>query len=227
MKRALATIAILCGILGSQSASATNCVAYVKAVTGFSIMGDAWQWWGNARDVYERGYRPAPGAVMVFARTGHMHVGHVAVVRSVVNSREILIDQANWHHGRVDKNVSVRDLSASNDWSSVEVEWTKGTYGGNFPIHGFVYAPGTPLPSEPFHERQAPARVIEAAAHPSSAHVVLAGGRGQVPTIHAASTTQPAKAPAAKHGAVKTAIYRGGKAPAAIPAHPRSVESRF
>ena len=184
MKHALAAVAVLSAmVLGAQPASAINCVAYVKAVTGFSLMGDAWQWWGAAEHVYERGYAPAPGAVMVFSRTARMHVGHVALVSRIVSNREILIDQANWHHGLVDRGVSVHDLSLANDWSSVEVEWTKGVYGGPFPITGFVYAPGTPRQADRPH-------LVEAAYRVPQGHVVMAGGRSLAeqarPALHLA-----------------------------------------
>ena len=197
MKHALAFIFLLSATLsGAAQAGANNCVAYVKAVTGFSLMGDAWQWWGAAQNVYDRGYTPAPGAVMVFSRSGRMHVGHVAVVREVLSSREILIDHANWHHGRVDRGVSIHDLSLNNDWSSVEVEWTKGVYGGPFPITGFVYAPGT-LSAEarrPLIERAQP-QLVMASARMNTGKLILAGGRNAM----------------AQHGAIREA---GLKAPA-------------
>lgn len=198
MKQAIAALALFSAAFMSSPASATNCVAYVKTVTGFSLMGDAWQWWGAANHVYERGYVPAPGAVMVFSRTGHMHVGHVAVVRQILGPREILIDQANWHHGRVDRGVSIHDLSPANDWSSVEVEWTKGVYGGPFPITGFVYAPGA-VPAEargPLVERNQP-RLIEATAYGQHAHLVLASNRA-LPGQHVSFQTA-SLAPAAAH----------------------------
>jgi len=200
LKHALALIFLLSATLsGAAQAGANNCVAYVKAVTGFSLMGDAWQWWGAAQNVYERGYVPAPGAVMVFSRSGRMHVGHVAVVREIVGPREILIDQANWHHGRVDRGVSIHDLSLNNDWSSVEVEWSKGVYGGPFPITGFVYAPGTPLSAEarrPLIERAQPQLVMASARSMNKGKLILAGGRNamaQHGSIREAGLTAPAK----------------------------------
>ena len=167
----------------------------MKSVTGFSLYGDAWQWWGAAANVYERGFAPAPGAVMVFGRTGRMRVGHVAVVRRVLGPREILIDHANWHHGRIDRSVSIRDLSPDNDWSSVEVEWTKGTYGGPFPITGFVYAPGTPLPGDAGDLTPTPEpRLVEAANEIPHGTVVMAGGRTMLQ----------------HHVAVQSAIHQAG-----------------
>ncbi|HTH99024.1 MAG TPA: CHAP domain-containing protein [Stellaceae bacterium] len=126
---------------------AMNCVAYVRSVTGFDLSGNAYQWWNSAAGVYERGHRPEPGSVMVFARTRGMRDGHVAVVRSVRGSREILIDQANWvqgpHGGAITKAVSVIDVSPDNDWTQVRVEWLRsGSYGRVNPVDGFIYADG-------------------------------------------------------------------------------------
>jgi surface antigen len=226
---------LLGALSGATPAAAMNCVAYVKAVTGFNLFGDAWQWWGAATNLYERGYNPAPGAVMVFSRTGRMHVGHVAVVRQVLGPREIRIDQANWHHGRIDHDVGIHDLSPNNDWSSVEVEWSRGVYGGPFPITGFVYAPGTPLPEHHYYERERAPRLVEASGRVARGHVVLAGGLTQsrhALTTHAASHPAVTHAvAAASHPAVlqskkpaqaprsKPVVYRGGAAkPAAAPA---------
>jgi surface antigen len=146
MKQFIGGLAVLLGVVcTSTSAYAINCVAYVLSVTDFHLMGDAWAWWDAAEHVYGRGYVPAEGAVMVFSRTPRMHVGHVAVVRRIVGPREIIIDQANWHHGRVDHGVSVIDTSDANDWSQVKVEWTPGFHGGPFPITGFIYPSDSPL----------------------------------------------------------------------------------
>jgi surface antigen len=205
MKQALAAMAVLTSlVVGPTPAKATNCVAYVKSVTGLDIYGDAWQWWGGASARYERGFAPAPGAVMVFSRTGRMHVGHVAVVRQIVGSREILIDHANWHHGRVDRGVSIHDLSPNNDWSSVEVEWSKGVYGGPFPITGFVYAPGTPPAAPIFRERQEP-HLVEASNEMRHGSVVLAGGRtmlrqhGEVKSANRPAPTATVQHAASRH----------------------------
>jgi surface antigen len=129
----------------SVPAFAGSCVAYARHATGFELTGDAWQWWDLARGVYPRGYMPARGAVIVFDQTGAMPFGHLAVVRSIRGPREILIDQANWQtrrrKGAVEKAVSVVDVSPTNDWSEVRVEWTQtATYGRVNPIRGFIYA---------------------------------------------------------------------------------------
>jgi surface antigen len=146
-KTALATVAALCLLAQSTPSEAMNCVAYVRSVTGFDLSGNAWQWWNAADGVYARGHRPQPGAVMVFSRTRDMDDGHVAVVRSVRSSREIMIDQANWVRGSrgglVTRDVSVIDVSENNDWSEVRVEWARtGNYGRLNPVQGFIYPDG-------------------------------------------------------------------------------------
>jgi surface antigen len=176
MKQFFGGVAVMCAVLCnpvSANASASNCVSYVKSVTNFNIMGDAWQWWAAADHVYGRGYSPASGAVMVFSRTGRMHVGHVAVVREQRGPREIIIDQANWHHGRVDRGVSVIDTSESNDWSQVKVEWTPGYYGGPFPITGFIYPSDSPMAgAHPDYDRARDSRpaLVEASYSPRTTH---------------------------------------------------------
>jgi len=125
-------------------ASAMDCVAYARATTGFALIGDAWRWWDAAAGSYARGRRPQPGAVMVFAQTNAMRLGHVAVVRAVRGPREILIDQANWEtgsrRGEIEVAVSVIDVSRHNDWSDVRVEWQRTqSYGRVNPVRGFIY----------------------------------------------------------------------------------------
>ena len=75
--------------------SGGNCVAYAREVSGISLDGNAGAWWSQAEGRYGRGQTPAVGAVLVFKPSGHMPVGHVAVVSQVVKPREILVDQAN------------------------------------------------------------------------------------------------------------------------------------
>ena len=73
-----------------------SCVPYARSVSGIELKGNAANWWAAAAGVYERGSQPEPGSVMNFRATGHMRLGHVAVVERVVNSREVEIDHANW-----------------------------------------------------------------------------------------------------------------------------------
>jgi hypothetical protein len=84
--------------------------------------------------------------VLVINRTARMRDGHVAVVTRMVNSREILVDHANWAsgaaRGRIATDQRVVDVSAGNDWSLVRVWYPRIDALGNtaFPVRGFVHA---------------------------------------------------------------------------------------
>lgn len=120
-----------------------QCVPYARGVSGIDIRGDAWTWWEGADGRYNRGKKPRPGAVLVFARTSRLPLGHVAVVRQTANSREILVTHANWGstratRGRVADDVRVIDVSPGNDWSEVRV-WNGNGFGKVYPAYGFIY----------------------------------------------------------------------------------------
>ena len=121
--------------------SGFSCVPYARSVTGMAVSGNAWQWWTSAAGTYERGFRPEPGAVLNFRSTGHMRLGHVAVVSRVINTREIEIDHANWAGGGVSRGVAVMDVSEANDWSAVRVSLghNSSTFGSVYPTYGFIY----------------------------------------------------------------------------------------
>lgn len=121
-----------------------SCVPFARADSGIIVAGNAWEWWQNAAGVYARGSMPEPGSVLTFRANGRMHLGHVAVVSSVINAREIEIDHANWWrpgmHGGVARNVPVVDVSEANDWSAVRVGLGQsGDYGSVYPTYGFIY----------------------------------------------------------------------------------------
>jgi surface antigen len=102
-----------------------SCVPYARAASGIRLSGDAWQWWDAAGGRYARGSAPRPGSVLVIARTARLPQGHLAVVRRVVNSREVLVDHANWAsgaaRGRIALDQLVVDVSPRNDWTMVRV----------------------------------------------------------------------------------------------------------
>jgi CHAP domain len=135
-----------------------SCVPYARQRSGISIQGNAWQWWGNAAGRYARGQTPAYGAVLAFRSIPRMPLGHVAVVSRVINSREILVDQANWMPaGQISLGVPVVDVSPENDWTEVRVGIGGGHFGTEYPTYGFIYrtqpgevptlvANGLPLP---------------------------------------------------------------------------------
>jgi hypothetical protein len=123
-----------------------SCVPYVRARTGLPIRGDAWQWWDAAAGRYRRDQRPRSGAVLVLMRTSRMPQGHVALVTRLVSEREIRVDHANWasgaEKGREARDQPVKDVSAGNDWSLVQVWYPPvRDYGrSTWPAYGFIHA---------------------------------------------------------------------------------------
>ncbi len=124
----------------SVSYENVSCVPYARLVSGINLRGDAYTWWGGAAGIYQRGLAPAPGAVLVLAQTGRLRSGHVAVVRQVVSSREILVDHANWIPGQVINGQHVYDVSPGNDWTMPRFyNLEAGVYGSIYPAYGFIY----------------------------------------------------------------------------------------
>ncbi|MDP9095864.1 MAG: CHAP domain-containing protein [Pseudomonadota bacterium] len=137
--------------------SALQCVPFARENSGIELSGNAGTWWDNASGLYERGARPEVGSVLNFRATGHMRMGHVAVVTNVISSRHIEIDHANWGApGRISRNIDVVDVSPANDWTQVRVALSQAEdYGSTYPTFGFIYdrpdhgtmvANNTPLP---------------------------------------------------------------------------------
>jgi hypothetical protein len=130
-------------LMSSGPSSAANCALYARAETGVALYGAAGHWWDQAEGRYARGQTPAPGAIIVFKRTGHMPSGHVAIVSKIVSANEILVDHANWTHGAVSRGMSVIDTSPNHDWTQVAVmDPHSGKHGRDNPTFGFIY-PGT------------------------------------------------------------------------------------
>jgi surface antigen len=137
-----------------------QCVPFARAASGIQIYGDAWTWWGQAAGKYQRGSEPRIGAVIVFAKTARLPLGHVGVISRIVDKRVALITQANWsvidgERGHAEQDVTLFDVSKDNDWSEVRV-WYKGMDGlgsSTYPIYGFIY--GTPAADAPDTVRKA------------------------------------------------------------------------
>ncbi|HKQ10125.1 MAG TPA: CHAP domain-containing protein [Rhizomicrobium sp.] len=126
-----------------------QCVPYARAHSGIKIYGDAYTWWDQAAGKYPRGALPEPGAVMVLHDYAGPNHGHVAVVRGVVDAREIRVDHANWlNDGSIYVNDPVQDVSRDNDWSVVRVFNLKtGGWGGRlYPVQGFIGSTGDRAP---------------------------------------------------------------------------------
>lgn len=122
--------------------SPLQCVPYAREASGIDIRGDAWTWWRAAEGRYGVGQQPTVGSVLAFKRTARLRLGHLAVVTAILNSREILVDQANWlNRGQIQVSIPVRDVSKNNDWSAVRVWYIPGeTYGvRTYAANGFIY----------------------------------------------------------------------------------------
>lgn len=118
-----------------------QCVPFARAESGVDLYGDANTWWQKARGKYERDTKPEEGAVMVLKGYKRSDRGHVAVVKAVVDDREIVIDHANWlNDGKIYLDQPVRDVSEDNDWSEVRVWYAPGAqYGARiYDVEGFI-----------------------------------------------------------------------------------------
>lgn len=126
-----------------------ECVPFARAVSGVQIYGDAWTWWDQAAGKYQRGSTPRAGAVIAFARSPRLPLGHVAVVSRVVEPRVLMVTHANWsrqngERGHVEQDVTLFDVSREGDWSQVRV-WYRDSDGlgsSAYPVHGFIYGSG-------------------------------------------------------------------------------------
>ena len=120
--------------------SGLQCVPYAREVSHVELTGNAYLWWAEAAGRYARGSVPQEGAVLNFRGIGRMPLGHVAVVTSVINSRTILVTQANWVPGSVTNDVTMQDVSPDNNWTDVQVELgDSSTWGAAYPTYGFIY----------------------------------------------------------------------------------------
>jgi surface antigen len=121
-------------------------VPYARSRSQIALYGDAYTWWDQAAGRFARSAQPSEGAVMVLTGYAGPNRAHLAVVREVVDSRELRIDHANWlDDGAIYENDPVRDVSADNDWSEVRVYNLKaGAWGSRvYPVQGFI-GPGGP-----------------------------------------------------------------------------------
>lgn len=121
-----------------RSGPALQCAIYARQRTGLSLTGAARNWWPQAEGRYRRSASPTAGSVIVMGGTS---AGHVAVVTRVIDSRQIVVDHANWlGGGEIITGALVQDASAANDWSQVRV-WNVQTNSMGlrpYPVFGFV-----------------------------------------------------------------------------------------
>jgi len=125
---------------GNPSDVAVSCVLYARAVSGIDIRGDAYTWWDSAAGRYLRGQVPEAGAVLVLTKTDRLQLGHLAVVRQVIDDRDILVDHSNWVPGKIIMGMQVQDVSPTNDWTELRFFNTDyGVFGSIYPADGFIY----------------------------------------------------------------------------------------
>ena len=118
-----------------------QCVPFARDLSSIQIHGDAWTWWDQAEDTYQRGRRPEAGAVLVLERRRNS-LGHVAYVEEVVDNRTIIVSHANWlRKGQIHRHTPVIDVSKANDWSELRFWNAEGGYygGGVYKPYGFIY----------------------------------------------------------------------------------------
>lgn len=173
-------------------AEARDCVRTVRALSDFTIRGDAWTWWASASGRHDRNLSPAKGAVLVFKRTQRLDRGHVSLISKVVDRRTIEVDHT-WMEGRgLRRGMRILDVSARNDWSAVRV-WheASGQYGlRTYPTYGFIQ-PGAAGRSEGRFEQ-----AVERKSEPQ--FTVAPSGRGAARNrtdIRTASAVLPARKP--------------------------------
>lgn len=122
-----------------------QCVPYAREASGINLYGDAHTWWNSAENKYMRGQKPMPGSVLVLAQTNRMTHGHLAVVKKIVNNRQIDVTHTNWGNDwksrrRVYESMLVEDVSPANDWSSVRFwNFEEDVFGFPYKAMGFIY----------------------------------------------------------------------------------------
>jgi len=137
-----------------------QCVTFARMFSGIQIFGDAVTWWRQAQGRFQTGHAPRTGAVLSFEANGRMSRGHVAVVSEVLTDRVIRVTHANWggSRGKVEENVTVVDVSGSNDWTAVKVWYNPINDLGTtvYPTNGFIYQQA-PVAAEGVQMASAPA----------------------------------------------------------------------
>ncbi|HEY3950199.1 CHAP domain-containing protein [Phenylobacterium sp.] len=131
---------------GALAETYWQCAPFARLVSGIQIFGDAYTWWQQAVGKYEEGFSPRAGAVLCFKPQGRMRLGHVAVVSQVLTDRIIQITHANWSpiegsRGKIEKDVTLVDVSPRGDWSEVKVWYdpSRDLGGSTYETYGFIY----------------------------------------------------------------------------------------
>jgi len=143
---AVAAIVSLAPVSGAVADTYWQCVPFARLMSGIQIFGDAYTWWKQAVGRYDTGFTPKAGAVLCFKPTERMRLGHVAVVSQVLTDRIVQITHANWSpiegsRGKIEKDVTLVDVSPRGDWSEVKVWYdpSRDLGGSTYPTYGFIY----------------------------------------------------------------------------------------
>ena len=141
-----AAVAVIFAPAGASADTYWQCVPFARLISGIQIFGDAWTWWQQAAGRYETGSTPKAGAVLCFKPTARMNLGHVAVVSQVLTDRIVQITHANWSpiegsRGKIEKDVTLVDVSPAGDWTQVKVWYdpNRDLGGSTYATQGFIY----------------------------------------------------------------------------------------
>ena len=164
-----------------------QCVPFARLMSGIQIFGDAYTWWRQAVGRYETGFTPRAGAVLCFKPTERMRLGHVAVVSQVLTDRIIQITHANWSpiegsRGKIEKDVTLVDVSPRGDWSAVKVWYdpSRDLGGSTYHTYGFIY-------------QDAQAKIMAASGLSNAENTAIA--MAQSAASHMASAVRPGAGP--------------------------------
>jgi len=164
-----------------------QCVPFARLISGIQIFGDAYTWWQQAVGRYDVGFQPKTGAVLCFKPTERMRLGHVAVVSEVLTDRIVQITHANWSpiegsRGKVEKDVTLVDVSPEGNWSQVKVWYdpNRDLGGSTYQTYGFIY-------------QDAAAKILAATGLSGAENTALA--MAQSAANHVASAVRPGAGP--------------------------------
>lgn len=130
-----------------------QCVPYAREISGIPLRGNAHTWWNQSIGKYKRGNVPKVGAVIVLSKTSRLKYGHLAVVKRIIDSRNIEVAHSNWGgdpktRSFVYNRMPVVDTSANNSWSSARFwNYPSSSYGSVYSVSGFIYPNADTTPS--------------------------------------------------------------------------------
>jgi len=193
---AVAAALVLAPTSGAVADTYWQCATFARLASGIQIFGDAYTWWKQALGRYQTGFQPKAGAVLCFKPTERMKLGHVAVVSQVLTDRVIQITHANWSpiegsRGKIEKDVTLVDVSPAGDWSLVKVWYdpNRDLGGSSYPTYGFIYqdAQARVLASSGFARAENTAIAMAQSAATQVASAVRPGGNGPLSILSQAA----------------------------------------